>query len=161
MSGGDRFWKPEGFLYILNVPKKSRRRRRERSKGRDSLPAAPPPAKRVETAPGISWAGLLGALLGFAPMLAIAIGVLVDPGKASRAIAAVPLLMAALFIPAAWASLAGTDQRRVILRGSAAASIVMAFVGGTLLGPVVFLALLPATVLLWLASGGTGRHPPP
>ena len=115
----------------------------------------------METTPGISWAGLLGALLGFAPMLAIAIGVLVDPGEASRAIAAVPLLMAALFIPATWASLAGTDQRRTILRGSAAASIVMAFVGGALLGPVVFLALLPATVLLWLASGGTGRHPPP
>jgi hypothetical protein len=33
----------------------------------------------------------------------------------------------------------------------------MAFGGGALLGPVVFLALLPATVLLWLASGGTRR----
>ena len=137
------------------MPKKSRRRRRERSKGRESPPAAPPILARARR--DISWAGLLGALLGFAPMLAIAIGVLVDPGEASRAIAAVPLLMAALFIPAAWASLAGTDQRRTILRGSAAASIVMAFVGGALLGPVVFLALLPATVLLWLSSGGMKR----
>src|SRR3989304_282772 len=68
---------------------------------RRTPPAAPRPAKRVETTPGISWAGVLGALLGFAPMLAIAIGVLVDPGEASRAIAAVPLLMAAPFVPAA------------------------------------------------------------
>ena len=94
-------------------------------------------------------------------MLAIAIGVLVDPGEASRAIAPVPLLMAAIFIPAAWASLAATGQRRAILRGSAGASIIMAFAGGALLGPVMFVALLPATVLLWLASGGTGRHPLP
>ena len=91
-------------------------------------------------------------------MLAIAVGVIVDPGEASRAIAAVPLLMASLYIPAGWASLAATDQRRAILRGSAAASIIMAFAGAGLLGPPAFLALLPATVLLWLASGGTGRR---
>ena len=115
----------------------------------------------METAPGISWAGLLGALLGFALMLAIAIGLLVEPPQSGRAIAAVPFMMGTLFIPAAWASLAQTDQRRAILRGSAAASIIMAFAGGALLGPVMFVALLPATVLLWLASGGTGRHPLP
>ena len=90
-------------------------------------------------------------------MLAAAVGVLIDPGKASRALAAVPLLMATIFIPAAWASLAVTDQRRGILRGSAAASIIMAFAGAALMGPTVFLALLPATVLLWLASGGMRR----
>jgi len=111
----------------------------------------------VESAPGISWTGLLGALLGFALMLAIAIGVLIDPGEAHRAIAAVPLLMATFYIPAAWASLAATGQRRAILRGSAAASIIMAFAGAVLLGPPAFLALLPATVLLWLASGGARR----
>ena len=139
------------------MPKKSRRRKRERSKGRDSLPAAPPPAKRVETASGISWTGLAGALLGFAPMLAIAVGVLIDPGEANRAIAAVPLLIATLYIPAAWASVAATEQRRAVLRGSAAASIIMAFAGAALLGPPAFLALLPATVFLWLASGGARR----
>jgi len=96
-------------------------------------------------------------MLGFAPMLAIAIGVLIDPGEAHRAIAAVPLMMAALYIPAAWASLAATDQRQAILRGSAAASIIMAFAGAALLGPPAFLALLPATLMLWLASGGMRR----
>jgi len=90
-------------------------------------------------------------------MIVIAVGVLVDPGEASRAIAVVPLLMAALYIPAGWASVAQTDQRRSILRGSAAASIIMAFAGAGLLGPPAFLALLPATVLLWLASGGARR----
>ena len=100
-------------------------------------------------------------MLGFALMLAIAIGLLAEPPKDGRAIAAVPFMMGTLFIPAAWASLAATDQRRAILRGSAGASIIMAFAGGALLGPVIFVALLPATVLLWLASGGTGRHPLP
>jgi len=90
-------------------------------------------------------------------MLAVAAGVLVDPGEANRALAAVPLLMAALFIPAAWASLVSTDRRRAVLRGSVLASIVMAFAGGALLGAAVFLALLPATVLLWLATGGMRR----
>ena len=96
-------------------------------------------------------------MLGFALMLAIAIGLLAEPPKDGRAIAAVPFMMGTLFIPAAWASLAATDQRRAILRGSAAASIIMAFAGAVLLGPPAFLALLPATVLLWLASGGARR----
>ena len=136
--------------------RESRRRRRDRrAHGPAQTPAAAPIAARA--ARRVSWTGLIGALLGFAPMLAIAIGVLVDPGEANRALATVPLLMAALFIPAAWASLAATDQRRAILRGSAAASIIMAFAGAALLGPAAFLALLPATVLLWLASGGMKR----
>ncbi|HLA17702.1 MAG TPA: hypothetical protein VJ253_00060 [Dehalococcoidia bacterium] len=140
--------------------KKNRRRRRERRP--TTRPGGPPaPSAAAPIAAGarrdISWTGLVGALLGFAPMFAIAIGVLVDPGEANRALVAVPLLMAALFIPAAWASLAATDQRRAILRGSAAASIIMSFAGAALLGPPALLALLPATVLLWLASGGMRR----
>lgn len=95
-------------------------------------------------------------------MLTTGIGILLKPPEdVARAIAAVPLMMAALYLPAAWASFAATDRRRAVLRGSAAASIIMAFAGGALLGPVIFLALLPATVLLWLASGGASRHPLP
>jgi hypothetical protein len=90
-------------------------------------------------------------------MLTIAVGLVAEPPKSGRAIAAVPFMMGALFIPAVWASIAETDQRRTVLRGSAAASIVMAFAGGALLGPVIFVSLLPATVLLWLASGGMRR----
>ena len=90
-------------------------------------------------------------------MITIAVGLVTEPPKSGRAIAAVPFMMGALFIPAAWASIAATEQRRAILRGTAAASIVMAFAGGALLGPVIFVALLPATVLLWLASGGMRR----
>src|SRR3990172_3774552 len=113
----------------------ARRRRRERRAhaGPTETPAAPRAADRATH--GVSWTGLLGALLGFAPMIVIAVGVLVDPGEASRAIAVVPLLMAALYIPAGWASVAQTDQRRSILRGSAAASIIMAFAGPGLLVP--------------------------
>ena len=83
---------------------------------------------------------------------------LVDPVESlGRPAAAVPLLMATLYLPAVWASLAQTDQRRPVLRGTVIASIVMAFAGGALLGPAVFVALLPSTVLLWLATGGMRR----
>jgi len=143
------------------MPKKrSRRRREHRSTTSPGGPPAPPAAAPIaaKARRDISWTGLMGALLGFAPMLTTGIGILVKPPEdVARALALVPLLMAALFIPAAWASITETDQRRAILRVSAAASIVMAFAGGALLGPVIFVALLPATVLLWLASGGMRR----
>ncbi|HLB26616.1 MAG TPA: hypothetical protein VJN32_03125 [Dehalococcoidia bacterium] len=91
-------------------------------------------------------------------MVATGIGTLVKPPEdVPRALAVVPLLMAAVYLPAVWTSVTATDRRRPILRGTAAASIVMAFAGGALLGPVLFVTLLPATVLLWLASGGTRR----
>ena len=137
------------------MPKKSRRRRRERSKGRDSLPAAPPPAKRVETAPGISWAGLLGALLGFAPLFTLAVEILVDPPGVGRPFAAVPLLMASIYVPAIWASVARTERRKSILRASLVASLILPFTASFIFGSVIlFVMLAPATALLWLALGG-------
>jgi hypothetical protein len=112
-------------------------------------PLAKPPPRT-----GVSWVGLAGAALGFGPMAALGVEILVDPPEIGRAFAAVPLLMAALYAPAAWASLARTERRRAILRGSLVASLVLAFTGSVLLGPVLLLVLAPATALIWLASGG-------
>ena len=106
----------------------------------------------METAPGISWAGLLGALLGFAPMLALAVEILVDPPEVGRPFAAVPLLMAAIYVPALWASVARTERRQAILRGSLVASLVLAFTGSVLFGPVLLIVLVPATALLAVAG---------
>lgn len=100
---------------------------------------------------------MIGGLLGFAPLAAIAIAALMDPPEIGRPFAAVPALMAALYLPAVWASVARTERRQAILRGSVFVSLVLAFGGGFLISFVVLMVLAPATVLLWLASGGMRR----
>ncbi len=98
--------------------------------------------------------GLIGGLMGIGPMAAIASAVLENPPEAGRGLAVVSLLMASVYTPAVWASVARTEQRQSILRGSVFASLVMAFAGSFLFGFVVPIALAPATALLWFASGG-------
>ncbi len=99
--------------------------------------------------------GLIGGLMGVAPMAALAVGILLDPSEVSRAVAAVPLLMMAVYLPAVWASLARTERRQSILRGTLLASLVLPFAGSFIFGSILpLLVLAPATVLLWLALGG-------
>ncbi|MCH6555209.1 MAG: hypothetical protein IH797_01165 [Chloroflexi bacterium] len=100
--------------------------------------------------------GLFGGFMGFAPMAALAVEILLDPPQeVGRPFAAVPFLMAALYLPAVWASLARTDQRQAILRGTLIASLVLPFTGSFLFRSVIpLLVLAPATILLWLALGG-------
>ncbi len=88
-------------------------------------------------------------------MLAVAVAILVDPPEVGRALAPAPLLMAAVYVPAVWASVTLTERRQVILRGSVVASLVLAFTGSFVFGFANLLALLPATALLWLSSGGS------
>ena len=133
------------------MPKKSRRRKRQRPAGTlAGPPATAPVAARARQR--ISWTGLIGAVLGFAPLFALAVEILVDPPGVGRPFATVPLLMAAMYVPALWASVARTERRQAILRGSLAASLVLAFTGSTLFGPVLLIVLVPATALLAVAG---------
>ncbi len=109
----------------------------------------PPPARQAEATQGISWLGLIGALMGFLPMTALGIEFLLD----GRALAAVPLAMSAIYLPAIWASTGATPRRRAVLRGVVAASIAMVFVSLPFLGPTLAITLVPATALLAVASG--------
>jgi hypothetical protein len=111
----------------------------------------------VELAPGVSWTGLVGGLLGCAPLALIAVAVLADPPEIGRPFAAVPALMAGLYLPAVWASVAPTERRQPILTGSVVVSLVLAFGGSFIFGLLALMVLAPATVLLWLASGGMRR----
>ena len=86
---------------------------------------SPPPTKPVEAPPGVSWTGLIGGLLGLGPMAAVGIEFLVDPPDEGRALAAVPLAMSVVYLPAIWASVSATPRRRAVLRGVVAASIAM------------------------------------
>jgi hypothetical protein len=83
--------------------------------------------------------------------------VLTDPPEIGRLFAAAPALMAALYLPAVWASVARTERRQPILTGSVVVSLVLAFGGSFLLGFFALMVLAPATGLLWLASGGMRR----
>jgi hypothetical protein len=88
-------------------------------------------------------------------MAALAVDLfLAPPQDVGAGLAAVPLVMAALYTPAVWASLARTEARQPVLRGSVLASLAMAFTGSFIFGFAVLVLLLPATALLWLASGG-------
>ena len=92
--------------------------------------------------------------MGIGPMAIIASAVLENPTEFGREFAIVALLMAFLYTPAVWASVARTELRPPILRVSVVASLVMAFAGSFLFGFAVLVLLMPATGLLWLASGG-------
>ncbi len=102
---------------------------------------------------GVSWLGLAGALLGVLPLAAIGVDLLVEPPEAGRWLAALPLAMSGVYLPAVWASLSATPQRRAIQRGVVAASIAMVLVGLPFFGAPFAVLLLPATGLLAVASG--------
>jgi hypothetical protein len=87
--------------------------------------------------------------MGFAPMAALGIEFLLD----GRALAAVPLAMSAIYLPAIAVSARTTLRRRAVLRGVVAASIAMLFVSLPFLGPTLAVALVPATALLAVAGG--------
>jgi hypothetical protein len=95
--------------------------------------------------------------MGFLPLAAITVDVVLAPPEAGRWLAFIPALMAAAYVPAMWASVAPTKRRRAILRGSVIASLVMAGGGAVLFGVLGLLVLAPATALLWMASGGAER----
>ncbi len=96
--------------------------------------------------------GLIGGLMGIAPMAIIASAVLENPTEIGREFAVVAVLMAFLYTPAVWASVARTELRQPILRGSVVASLVIAFVGSVIFGFVVLVLLMPATALLAIAG---------
>ena len=85
-------------------------------------------------------------------MVALGIELLLDPPEAGRALAAVPLAMSAVYLPAIWASVSATPRRRAVLRGVVAASIAMVFVSLPFLGATLAVVLIPATLLLAIAG---------
>lgn len=93
--------------------------------------------------------------MGIGSLAAIASAVLESPPEVGRGLAAVPLLMMAVYVPAVWASVVRTERRQSILRGTLLASLVLPFAGSFIfLSVIPLLVLSPATVLLWLALGG-------
>lgn len=93
--------------------------------------------------------------MGFGPLSALAAELATGSNEdTSRALALVPGAMAAVYLPAAWASVARTRYRSRVLQGSVVASMAVAFGGALVLGPINLLVLAPATLLLWLSTRG-------
>ena len=88
------------------------------------------------------------------PLVAVGIEFLIDPPDEGRALAALPLAMSVVYLPAVWASVSATPRRRAVLRGVVAVSIAMVFVSLPFLGVGATLAviLVPATALLAIAG---------
>jgi len=85
-------------------------------------------------------------------MAAVGIEFLVDPPDEGRALAAMPLAMSVVYLPAIWASVSATPRRRAVLRGVVAVSIAMVFVSLPFLGATLAVVLVPATALLAIAG---------
>ena len=88
-----------------------------------------------------------------APLAAVGIESLVDPPEAGRGLALLPLAMAAVYLPAIWASASATPRRQAVLRGVVAASIAMVLASLPFFGATLAVVLAPATVLLAIAAG--------
>lgn len=144
--------------------RQSRKRRRAEQKQRpgDPAPSAAPPPPAPASPRNISWTGLLGGLAGALPMAAIAVVVIIDPGRGQRWWAAIFAAVALLFVPAAWASVARTPYRQRIQKATTVGCIVLAAAGILFFGIGFAMILTVPTTLLAIASGlvfqgGEGR----
>jgi len=86
------------------------------------------------------------------PLAAVGIEFLVNPQDEGRALAALPLAMSVVYLPAIWASVSATPRRRAVLRGVVVVSIAMVFVSLPFLGATLAVVLVPATALLAIAG---------
>lgn len=140
--------------YIDGMPKRrpSRRARRERATERAPAPALEP--QPSPTARDVSWAGLAGGLTGAVPLGAFVIELLVDPAGESRWWALPFSVMALVYLSAVWASVAGVQNRKRILRSILSVTLVMLVVASILTSnPGFALLLLIPSSLMAIASG--------
>ncbi len=130
-----------------------KRRHRQRGAAAPVAAAGAPSRARGGLLRQVSWTGLAGALSGAIPFGITAVFVLIDPGEASRWWALPLGLVAAAFLPAAWASVAPTPLRRRVQRGTTIACLVIAAAGVLTFG-IGFAALLAVPATLLAVAGG-------
>ncbi len=132
--------------------RETRRRRRNRADERPSATAIEPePARQPRD---ISLTGLIGGLSGTVPLGAFAVELLIDPAGESRWWALPFFLMALVYLPAVWASVAPVQNRRRILRNTLSLTLVLLVLVSLLTqNPSFALLLLIPSSLLAIASG--------
>jgi hypothetical protein len=102
---------------------------------------------------GVSWTGLIGGLMGFLLLASVGVEALLDPGENSRWVGLLPLAMAAVYVPAIWASALPVQRRQAVLRAVVIASIVLVAVSLPVFGMLLGIPLALPTALLAIAAG--------
>ena len=119
--------------------------------GGDAVTAGPMPLP--EKGPGIAWTGLIGGVMGFAVLIAIAVLVAAGAGDNSP-LWALPLIgLALLFVPAIVVSARPVASRKRVLRLVVIAALVLAAAGTPVYGLELPFVLAPAIGLLAQAAG--------
>ena len=103
----------------------------------------------------ISLLFVTGAVLGVLLLVlaAIAVVVMIDPGRGERWWAAIFAALALFFVPAVWASVAATTRRQSIQKATTAGCIVLAALGILSFGMGFAVILALPTALLGTAAG--------
>jgi uncharacterized membrane protein YdjX (TVP38/TMEM64 family) len=93
------------------------------------------------------------------PLGARAVEVLMDPGELSRWWAAPFLLIAIVYLPAVWASLAPIPDRRPVFRRVLMISLILMVLATVLIHPFFAIVLLIPSTLLAIAAGLIFQRP--
>jgi hypothetical protein len=102
---------------------------------------------------GVAWTGVIGGVLGFSMLIALAVAVAAGAGDASR-LYAIPLAaLSTIFAVGVFVSVMPLETRETALRGVVIASLVMVVVGAVAFGPELPVVLTPAIGLLAQAAG--------
>ncbi len=140
--------------YIDGMPKRRppRRVRLERAAERASMPPAEPvPPRRPRN---ISWAGVAGGVAGALPLGARGVEILVDPRDVSRLLAIPLFIVAAVYVPAIWVSVARIENRKRVLRNVLAVTLLLLVIATILTrDPGLAVLLLIPSSLLAIAAG--------
>ena len=96
--------------------------------------------------------GILGGLLGMVPLGLLGVGVIIDPGDASRIWAPIFWIASSGFAPAIWLSIRPSPYRRPVQRATVVGCMVGAFVGSFVIITMP-MVLLPSASILAIASG--------
>lgn len=109
--------------------------------------------RRAHAGKSITWSGLIGGVLGFGVLLALAISVAAGAGDASAAWAAPLVVFSLLFLPAIYVSVRPVEPRETVLKLIVIITLAVAIPGAVLLGAQLLVVLTPPLALLAQAAG--------
>ncbi len=137
------------------MPKTKRERRRRRDRAPADASAGPAPAVAPAPPPprDVSWMGIIGGVLGALLVGQAGVYAVVSPGYNSRLISLPLFAVAAIYLPAVWASATPTPQRQKVQRAVLAVTLIIVVIG-VLLVDVAFATLLMAPSTLLAIAGG-------
>lgn len=134
--------------------RQSRRRHRAERRERDPSAEPTPPPARPAAAPqsrfaDVSYTGLLGGVTGVLALGQAAVYILFVNAQDVSTLWAIPIFAAAaVYLPAIWVSIRPTPNRRKVIRGVLAVTLVLMVIGAIFFDAAFFgLLLIPSSLL--------------